>query len=124
MPKCRSVIFFPAGDLPAGKKMTLQHFGRLKLGWHTFLDTRGSSYLIPDYSYTSQPQHPTSWLTASCTTAYHTTAFRISHIPQPQHPASATVSQPQHQHLMYTIQTGSWYLLLQLCSRMHVCVLM
>src|SRR5882762_6530397 len=47
MPKCRSAIFFPAGDLPAGKKMTLQHFGRLQLGWHLFLNTR---YLVPDYS--------------------------------------------------------------------------
>src|SRR5882762_10423053 len=82
--------------------MTLRHFGRLKLGWHTFLDTRGSGYLIPDYSYTSQPQHPTSWLTASCATAYCATAFHISHILQPQHPTSATSHshcipyQPQH----------------------------
>src|SRR5882762_9342752 len=96
MLKCQSVIFFPAGDLPAGKKMTLRHFSRLKLGWHMFLDTRGSSYLIPDYSYTSQPQHPTSRLTASCATAYHATAFHISHsiLHQP-HPA-ATASCTSH----------------------------
>src|SRR5882762_9985416 len=47
MLKCRSVIFFPGGDLPAGKKMTLRHFSRLQLGWHSFLNTR---YLVPDYS--------------------------------------------------------------------------
>ena len=46
MPKCQSVIFFPTGRSPVGKKMTLQHFGRLQLGWHSFLNTR---YLVPDY---------------------------------------------------------------------------
>src|SRR5882762_10437582 len=46
MPKCRSVILFPTGRSPVGKKMTLQHFGRLQLGWHLFLNTQ---YLVPDY---------------------------------------------------------------------------
>src|SRR5882762_9342753 len=59
----------------------------------------------------TMPQHSTS-ATASC----------ISHILQPLHPAPATASQPQHQYLMYSIQTGSWYLLLHSAGCMCVCL--
>src|SRR5882762_11961247 len=32
LPCCRSVIFFPAGVLPAGKKMTLRQHSRSRVG--------------------------------------------------------------------------------------------
>src|SRR5882762_8335982 len=41
LPCCRSVIFFPAGVLPAGKKMTLQQRGRSR-AIHCLSDFHGN----------------------------------------------------------------------------------
>src|SRR5882762_3834295 len=68
LPCCRSVIFFPAGVLPAGKKMTLRQHGRSRVVYrlHTEVGILAHKSVFPDFhgsreipTFVRSPKHIT-----------------------------------------------------------------
>src|SRR5882762_847022 len=71
LPCCRSVIFFPAGVLPAGKKMTLRQHGRSRVVYrlHTEVGILAHKSVFPDFhgsreipTFLRSPKHITDGL--------------------------------------------------------------
>src|SRR5882762_3262839 len=68
LPCCRSVIFFPGGVLPAGKKMTLRQHGRSRVVYrlHTEVGILAHKPVFPDFhgsreilTFVQSPKHIT-----------------------------------------------------------------
>src|SRR5882762_3503888 len=68
LPCCRSVIFFPAGRTPAGKKMTLRQHGRSRVVYrlHTEVGILAHKSVFPDFhgsreipTFVRSPKHIT-----------------------------------------------------------------